>query len=73
MMDIYKDIENQTKDFVREQLRDARNNSEHATQFQCIAFGALLFSVNHLFPCYNENLANWWADEILPQFREIGA
>ena len=73
MIDIYENIENQTKVFVKEQLRDAKNNSKNADRFQFIAFGALQFSVNHLFPCYNEKLANWWTDEILPQFREIGA
>ena len=73
MMDIYENMENQTKIFVKEQLRDAKNNSENAARFQFIAFGALLFSANHLFPCYNQKLADWWTDEILPQFRELGA
>lgn len=73
MYDIYENMENQTKKFVMEQLNDAKNNPEDVSKIQPIAFGALLFSANNLFPCYNANLANWWDDEILPQFRELQA
>ena len=73
MMDIYENIENQTKAFVMEWLSDAKLHPEDAKKICPIAYGAMMFSVNYLFPCHNQNLADWWTNEILPQFREIGA
>ena len=73
MIDIYKDIEKQTKAFVMEWLNDVKLHPEDVNKICPIAYGAIMFSVNHLFPCYNQKLEDWWNNEILPQFREIGA
>lgn len=35
-------------------------------------YGVLMFSINNLFDDYNEELAKWWDDEMLPKFRELG-
>ena len=34
-------------------------------------YGAMIFCINNCFDDYNENLAKWWDDEMLPKFREL--
>ena len=34
-------------------------------------YGAMMFCINNCFDDYNENLAKWWDDEMLPKFREL--
>lgn len=34
-------------------------------------FGAVTFCINFCFPTYNKKLADWWSDEMLPQFKNI--
>ena len=34
-------------------------------------YGVIMFAINELFDDYNEELAKWWDDEMLPKFREL--
>ena len=34
-------------------------------------YGVIMFGCNVLFKDYNEELAKWWDDEMLPKFREL--
>ena len=65
-------IEERLKNFVLDQLKEAytAETKEDALKIRGIAFGALLFTVNNLFPDYNEELANWWNEEVHPLFTE---
>ena len=58
----YDMIERKVKDFILNQLRDAKNYAcsvESVRNYRAIAFGALDFACNNLFPAYNEDLADW--------------
>ena len=33
-------------------------------------YGAIMFAINNCFETYNENLAKWWENEMLPKFRD---
>ena len=66
----YEITEKEVKEFVLRQLDNAtyavlpmevRNN-------RAIAFGAVQFAANHLFPSYNYDLANWWDEVIYNKF-----
>lgn len=34
-------------------------------------FGAVLFCINNCFITYNEELGNWWTEEMLPKFEKL--
>lgn len=34
-------------------------------------YGAVMFCINNCFPSFNEELGNWWDNEMLPKFREL--
>lgn len=34
-------------------------------------YGVMMFAVNNLFDNYNEELGNWWYNEMLPKFEEL--
>ena len=34
-------------------------------------YGVMMFAVNNLFDCYNEELGKWWYDEMLPKYEEL--
>lgn len=34
-------------------------------------YGIIMFAINNLFDEYNEELGNWWSNEILPKFEEL--
>ena len=34
-------------------------------------YGAVMFCINNCFNDYNEELAKWWDDEMLPRLREL--
>jgi len=72
MFNDYDVIEIKVKDFVNEELSDALkyNTLEDARKCRAIAYGAVQFAINNLFPCYNDDLANWWEDEAYPKFTE---
>ena len=65
-------IEKKLKEFVLDQLREAytAETKEDALKIRGIAFGAVLFAINNLFPDYNEELANWWDEKVHPLFTE---
>ena len=70
-----KKLENKVKDFVLKELNDivynARKEKDYVLCARNRAFGVVFFACNNLFDIYNEELANWWEEEILPQFNEI--
>ena len=64
-------LENKIKSFVLRTLEDAKKKEEYALNGRNQAYGVIFFACNDLFDTYNEKLANWWDEEILPQFNEI--
>ncbi len=34
-------------------------------------YGAIMFAINNLFDDFNDDIAKWWDDEMLPRFREL--
>ena len=64
-------LENKIKSFALRTLEDAKRNKEYALSGRNQAYGVVFFSCNDLFDTYNQDLADWWDKEILPQFDEI--
>ena len=67
----YTMIENKVKAFVLEELEDAKKHPKIAHNCMTIAYGALQFATNNLFPAYNNDLVNWWQNEIWIEFMAI--
>lgn len=63
----YKEIEEELKAFILNELKTAKKYPEHRFNCRGIAYGALQFTINHLMP-NNKDLADWWENEIWPQF-----
>lgn len=34
-------------------------------------YGAVMFCINNCFPSFNEELGDWWDDEMLLKFRKL--
>ena len=66
-----KDILFEIKDYVLSELRNALDDPKDAMLYRTMAFGAVFFASNHLFSTYNDELANWWEENILPMFNTI--
>lgn len=64
----YEKIEKDVKNFILNELKAAKKYPDTALNSRAIAFGALQFASNYLFPSYNYDLANWWEKEIWGQF-----
>ena len=66
-------LEIKVKNFVFKELNDAFDLTEkdYVLYARNRAFGVVFFACNELFDIYNEELANWWEEEILPQFNRI--
>lgn len=65
-------MENKVKDWVKKEYDFLRRNKGIPVQpviHRC--YGVIMFAINDLFEDYNENLGNWWDDEMLPKFREL--
>lgn len=70
----YEMIEKEVHNFVLKQLANADIYSTLSTDvrnWRGIAFGAVHFASNHLFPSYNYDLAKWWDEVIYPRFIEL--
>ena len=67
-------IEKKVKDFVQEQIDDAEEYSttpQDVIGHRAIAYGAMQFAANNLFPCYNTDLALWWDDVAWVKFNNL--
>lgn len=64
-------LENKIKSFVSRTLEDAKKKEEYALSGRNQAYGVVFFACNDLFDVYNQDLADWWDKEMLPQFNEI--
>lgn len=70
----YEMIEKEVHNFVLNQLADADTYSTLPTDvrnYRAIAFGAVQFASNHLFPSYNYDLAEWWDEVIYNKFIKL--
>lgn len=67
----YEKIENDVKNFILNELEAAKKYPNMAFDCRAIAFGALQFANNYLFPSYNYDLANWWQKKIWEQFNKL--
>lgn len=72
-MNEYDVIERKIKKFVNEMIEDAvaAKNRDAVRGRINMAYGAILFAANNLFPCYNNDLAHWWENEARPIFYRI--
>lgn len=70
----YEIMENKVKAFVLQKIEDAENYADSVSEvlnYRAIAFGALYFAANELFPCYNNDLAFWWERKTRFEFQKI--
>lgn len=70
----YNTIEQKVKDFILNELEIAKRHKGDTKMIlngRAIAFGALQFATNNLFPCYNTDLAEWWEKEIWEKFTNL--
>lgn len=71
-MDYYEILEQKIKNWVENEFKFAISckgiTRESLISYKGICFGAIFFTANVLFPTYNENLANWWENEMMPKF-----
>ena len=51
------------------QLKRGDNCSTSHAIDRC--YGVIMFAINNLFKDYNDELGNWWDDEMLPKFRNL--
>ena len=66
-----KILATKVKDFVVMSLNDAKKREEYALAYRNQAYGVVFFACNELFDIYNQELADWWDKEILPQFNKL--
>lgn len=74
MMDMYESFEKKTKEFIINQYMDAAKfceTPEEVLNTRAIAYGALQFSINYLFPTFNQRLADWWQNEMWEEFNQL--
>lgn len=65
----YEMLEIKVKDFILTELKDVEGCShQERMNSRAIAYGALQFACNKLFPSYNYDLADWWEDEVWGKF-----
>lgn len=71
----YKMIENKVKEFCESEYKDAKRYSimtpELIKNKRAIAYGAVHFATNNLFPCFNNELSDWWNDEMWHKFQKL--
>ena len=69
----YEMIEKKIKDFCEEMYSDACRveTGQDVYNLRAIAYGALRFACNNLFPAFNEELAEWWDEYMWMQFEEL--
>lgn len=72
-MNDYEAIERKVKRFANEMIEDAvtAKNQNEVRGHIYMTYSVVLFAANELFPCYNNNLAQWWENEALPIFYRI--
>ena len=64
----YEMLENKVKEFVLKELEYVKDlPSERRIHSGAMAYGALMFC-EELFPSYNEELADWWRNEVWRKF-----
>ena len=72
-MDMYETIENKVKEFAIKEFEQAvlyAETAEDVLKCRAIAYGAIQFAVNNLFPTYNKKLAEWW-DKCWNEFNKL--
>ena len=69
----YKKIENEVKKFCEKLYSDASemDNVAGIRNLRAMSFGALMFACNELFPCFNDDLSEWWNDEMWYKFEYL--
>ena len=63
--DIKKWIE---REYINTKIYGDDLSTRHAID-RC--YGAVMFCINNCFPSFNEELARWWENEMLPKFRKL--
>ena len=70
----YEMIKNKVKAFCFEEFDSAvqyAKSSEQVKNYRAIAYGALQFAINNLFPSFNNNLSYWWENDMWNRFEEL--
>ena len=64
-------MEENLKAYCEYELKNVREFGYDPSPAFTRCYGALMFVLNFAEETYNEDLAQWWSDEIHPQFREL--
>lgn len=69
----YEMIENKVKEFCESMYKDASEMKtvEGIRSAKGIAFGGLMFACNNLFPCFNNDLSDWWNEKMWYKFEYL--
>ena len=76
-------MENKVKKWIEAEYRSVKHVLESVSSISpCVknefihdsierAYGVMMFAINNLFDDYNEELGEWWENEMLPKFKEL--
>ena len=70
-MDRYEKIEKDVKKFCEIELKNCdKGPSPNPVNSRAIAYGALCFACNYLFPSFNNDLSEWWNEVMWLKFEK---
>lgn len=64
-------MEEKVKQWIEREYKDVRLHHGNVPMVINRCYGVLMFVINELFDEYNEQLARWWDNKMLPKFRAI--
>ena len=64
-------MEKKIKKWIEEELNNVKYRNYDVNLAKTRCYGVIMFAINELFDEYNEDLAKWWDDEILPIFMKL--
>lgn len=70
----YEMIENKVKEFCESEYKEAEKycgSRESIINKRAMAYGAVFFASNNLFPCFNNELSDWWNYEMWKKFQKL--
>lgn len=70
----YEMIENKVKEFCESMYEEAEKycaSKESIINKRAMSYGVVHFATNYLFPCFNNELGNWWNCEMREKFQKL--
>lgn len=59
------------KNWIRNEYKEVAKGNRDIKAGIDRCYGVIMFACNALYDTYNEDLGNWWDDEMLPKFRAL--